>query len=69
MGAHAGTIGIRTGQGAERPRRRLAQIRDAVRQRRRERARRAHTLRASGARASYVPGSEHSHLLQRPRGF
>jgi hypothetical protein len=46
---------------------RLAGIRQALRQRRLDRAARAHSLQASG-RATYVPGSEHTHLL-RTRGF
>jgi hypothetical protein len=70
MEAHTGTIGIRTGYRvkSQRPSR-LAAIRAGIRRRREERARRAHALRANGARASYVPGSEHSHILLRPRGF
>jgi hypothetical protein len=69
MEAHAGTIGTRT-----RPRERrgagwLTSFRAHVRQRRRQRARRAHALRAGGARAPYVPGSEHTHMLPRSRGF
>ena len=68
-GATSGTIGIRT-----RPRERrragwLTRFRAHVRERRRQRARRAHALRAGKARAPYVPGSEHTHLLPRSRGF
>jgi hypothetical protein len=70
MEAHTGTIGIRTGYRVK-PRRpsRIAAIREGIRQRRAERARRAHALRVDGARASYIPGSEHTHILPRPKGF
>lgn len=69
MEAHAGTIGIRTGY-ARRPRAsRLAQIRQAIRDRRQERAQRAYALRMSAQQVSFVPGSEHTHLMRRPRGF
>ncbi|HSD23825.1 MAG TPA: hypothetical protein VLB79_05790 [Solirubrobacterales bacterium] len=69
MEMHAGTIGITT-----RPRkwRRigwLTAFRERARERRRQRARRAHALRASGPRAPYVPGSEHTHVFPRSRGF
>jgi hypothetical protein len=68
MEAHAGTIGIRSRHGVRRRRRRLVHLRQALRQGRRERARRAHALRVSGAHAPYVPGSEHTHMLPQ-RGF
>lgn len=55
---------------AQRPRRsRLAEIRNAIRRRRVEQADRAYSLRASSTRMHSVPGSEHSHLIRRPRGF
>lgn len=70
MEAHAGTIGIRTrrrrGRGASTW---LTSLRANVRDRRQQRARRAHALRESGASTPYVPGSEHTHLLPRSRGF
>jgi hypothetical protein len=69
MEAHAGTIGIGSRQGVRRRRRRLAHLRQALRQRRRERALRAHALRVSGAHAPYVTGSEHTHMLPRHSGF
>jgi hypothetical protein len=70
MEAHTGTIGIGTGYRVK-PRRliRLAAIREGLRRRREEQARRAHALRTNGAGASYIPGSEHSHILPRPKGF
>jgi hypothetical protein len=46
-----------------------ANIRAAIRRRRQERARRAYALRTNGPRAPFIPGSEHTHLLQRGRGF
>ena len=62
-------IGIPTGRTKERARPRgLTRLREGIRSRRLERARRAHALRASRPRAPYVPGSEHTHLL-RQRGF
>jgi hypothetical protein len=67
MEAHAGSITI--GTTATRPRRRrFAELRLRIRQRRLERAARAHSLRVSGARAPFVPGSEHTHML-RTKGF
>lgn len=69
MEAHAGTIGVRTGHTAKPQPSRWAQFREGIRRRRRERARRAHALRATGPRAPYVPGSEHTHMLPRGRGF
>jgi hypothetical protein len=47
----------------------LTQLRESLRQRREERARRAHTMRMNGSQASFVPGSEHTHVLRRRRGF
>jgi hypothetical protein len=47
---------------------RLAAIRDGFRQRRLDRAARAHSLRGGGISAPSIPGSEHTHLL-RQRGF
>jgi len=62
-------IGIPTGRTKTRAQPRgLARLREGIRSRRLERARRAHALRASGPHAPYVPGSEHTHLL-RQRGF
>jgi len=49
-------------------RRRLTELREAIRRRRLDRAERAYSLRASGISAPSVPGSEHTHLL-RQRGF
>ena len=65
---HAGTIGIRTRPA---PRERsgwLTKLRARLRDRRRDRAARAHSLRMSGGDLRSVPGSEHTHLL-RQRGF
>ena len=46
-------------------RRPLIQFRERIRHHRIERARRAHILRTNGAGAPSIPGSEHTHLLQR----
>jgi len=69
MEAHAGTIEIRSGYADKRRPSRLALLREGIRRRRRERARRAHALRESGIHAPYVPGSEHTHMLRRGKGF
>jgi hypothetical protein len=70
MEAHAGTISIGTGVAKSPRKRRLATIREGIRRRRRERVERAHILRMNGIGArSSVPGSEHAHLISRPRGF
>jgi CCAAT-binding transcription factor (CBF-B/NF-YA) subunit B len=69
MEAHAGTIGIRTGHTRKPGVGRLAQIRDGISKRRQQRARRAYAMRMNGSRPSFVAGSEHTHLLRRPRGF
>ncbi len=69
MEAHAGTITIGTGQTVEPRRKRLADAMAALRQRHIARAERAYTVRANGAELQSVPGSEHTHLLRRPRGF
>ena len=69
MEAHAGGITIGTGR-VMRPRRRaLSQLREAIRRRKAGRAERAYAMRMSGERLESVPGSEHAHLLKRPRGF
>jgi hypothetical protein len=65
MEAHAGTIVI----GTTRPRRRrLTELRQTIRRKRLDRAQRAYSLRVSGARTPFVPGSEHTHML-RTKGF
>jgi hypothetical protein len=46
----------------------LTGFRARVRDRRRARAARAHSLRMSGNDVRFLPGSEHSHVL-RHRGF
>jgi hypothetical protein len=54
----------------QRPRRsRLAEIAAALSRRRAARAERAHSMRVNGPQIYSVPGSEHSHLIHRPRGF
>jgi hypothetical protein len=68
MEAHAGTISVGIGRRV-RPRRRLLQLRDGIRRGRAQRAERAYSIRASGVDARPVPGSEHTHLLNRPKGF
>jgi hypothetical protein len=47
----------------------FAELRAAIRRRREDRARRAHALRVNGARAPFVPGTEHTHLMSRGKGF
>jgi hypothetical protein len=69
MEAHAGTISIGAGTAVAPRRRRLSWIRAAIRQKRIARAERAHALRMAGNPPRSVPGSEHSHLVRRPRGF
>jgi len=69
MEAHAGSITIRAGRATRPRRRRFADLVTAIRAARLERARRAHSLRTRGRQAYSVPGSEHTHLIHRPRGF
>jgi hypothetical protein len=69
MEAHAGTITIGAGQTVEPRRKRVAEVVADFRQRRIARAERAHSIRANAAQIRSVPGSEHAHLLRRPRGF
>jgi hypothetical protein len=69
MEAHAGTIGIKVERRPKPKRRSFAQLRAALKRRRQQRARRAHALRANAPRAPFIPGSEHTHLLSRGRGF
>jgi hypothetical protein len=69
MEAHAGTIGIRTGRTRKPQVSLLSLLRESIRRHRQERARRAHALRVNGARAPFVPGSEHTHLLPRGKSF
>ena len=69
MEAHTGAVTFPT-EWTKSPRRsRLAEIRAALRRRRLVRVERAYSMRVSGPRAYSVPGSEHSHLIRRPRGF
>jgi hypothetical protein len=69
MEAHAGPISIGTGHPVRPRRRRLSQLRETVRRRRLDRAARAHSLRMSGVRAPFVPGSEHTHLMLPPKAY
>jgi hypothetical protein len=69
MEAHAGTIRIGTGAAIEPRKRRLAQLLARISERRVERAERAYNIRRNGTRVDSLPGSEHSHLIRRPRGF
>jgi hypothetical protein len=69
MEAHTGAVTFPT-EWTQSPRRsRLAEIRTALRRRRMARVERAYSMRVSGPRTYSVPGSEHSHLIGRPRGF
>jgi hypothetical protein len=63
MEAHASTIGVPS-QTRARPRRRLLDLLREISRVQRERAIRTHE-----ARVRSVPGSEHTHLIRRPRGF
>lgn len=69
MSAHTGAIGVGTGPGKPRSIGWLTGLRERARDRRRQRSRRAHALRMSRAKLNHVPGSEHTHLLPRSRGF
>jgi hypothetical protein len=69
MSSGATTVRIPAGYATKPRPGRWAMFREGVRLRRQERARRAQALRTNGARAPYVPGSEHTHILPRGRGF
>ena len=69
MEAHTPAIGIGTRRAAKPRRRRLAELLTMIRRRRTEGIERAYNRQASGVRQSSLPGSEHAHLLRRPRGF
>ena len=69
MEAHTGAVTFPS-EWAKRPRRRrISEIRAAIGRRRAMRAERAYSLRASATGVESIPGSEHSHLMRRPRGF
>jgi hypothetical protein len=67
MEAHAGTISIGARNGRKPRQRRLAQLRERIRQRRIQRAERAHSIRTNGTNPRSIPGSEHAHLLRQRR--
>jgi hypothetical protein len=69
MEAHAGTITIGTGQVRKPRRKRLAAIVSAVRRSFEVDAERTHSRQVNGTGTHSVPGSEHAHLIRRPRGF
>jgi hypothetical protein len=69
MEAHTGAVTFPREWTRRRRRPRLAEIRAAIRRRRDERAERAYSMRVAGPAMHSVPGSEHSHLVRRPRGF
>ena len=69
MEAHTGTVTFPRKWTRSRRRSRLVEIRAAIRRRRLARTERAYSMRVNGPEAYSVPGSEHSHLLRRPRGF
>ena len=69
MSGAAGTIGIGSTLRRRRRTGRLTSFRANLRERRARRARRAHALREAGGGAPSIPGSEHTHLPPRPRGF
>jgi len=62
-------VGIGAGSAAQPSRGRLTMLRERLRTRRLERARRSHALRGTGGGRRTIPGSEHSHLLRRVGGF
>jgi hypothetical protein len=68
MEAHAETITIVTPKAIKPRRKRLAEILAAVRRRLDESTERAHSRQLNGTPYS-VPGSDHTHLIRRPRGF
>jgi hypothetical protein len=69
MEAHTGAITFPS-EWTKRPRRRLLHLlRELVRTRRETAALRAYTARSSHSVPTSIPGSEHTHLLHRPRGF
>jgi hypothetical protein len=69
MEAHTGAVTFPSDWTQSPRRSRLREIRAAIRRRRMARMERAYSMRASGSHTYSVPGSEHSHLLGRPRGF
>ena len=69
MEAHAAGITIRAGRTIKPRRGAFAELMAAIRAARLERARRAHSLQTSGPQVYSLPGSEHTHLIRRPRGF
>jgi hypothetical protein len=64
MEAHAGTVRIPTPTKTEPRRRRLLRLLRELSAARRERA-----IQTHGARAPYVPGSEHTHLILPPKAY
>ena len=68
MEAHTGAVTFPREWAKRSRRRRLAELREAITLRRIQRAKRAYSLRSSNRMYS-IPGSEHSHLIHRPRGF
>jgi hypothetical protein len=69
MEAHTGAISFPS-EWAKRPRRRRLQLlRELVRARRESAALRGYTARSNHSVPTSIPGSEHTHLLRRPRGF
>jgi hypothetical protein len=69
MEAHTGAITFPS-EWAKRPRRRrLHLLRELIRIRRERAALRAYTARSNRSVPISIPGSEHTHLLRRPRGF
>jgi hypothetical protein len=69
MEAHTGAVTFPSEWTQRGRRSRLAEIRATLSRRRAARAERAYSMRVSGPQTYSVPGSEHSHLVRRPRGF
>ena len=69
MEAHTPTITFPS-EWARRPRqRRLGILRELVRTRRDLAVQRAYAAKSGNSARISIPGSEHTHLLHRPRGF
>jgi hypothetical protein len=69
MEAHTGALTL-PGRRTERPRRHwLRRLRQLIRARRESASLRAYSARGNRSLPTSIAGSEHTHLLRRPRGF
>ncbi len=69
MEAHTPAITFPSEWARRMRRRRLHLLRELVRTRRDRAALRAYDARSNRSVPTSIPGSEHTHLLRRPRGF